>query len=109
MIAIASDHGGYDLKERVKKYLEEKNIPYQDMGCDSKASCYNFFFNILHYYSVFHSKVTFWVQWKTIRYRNSSRKKTIFITKSVSSAPPEIVHLIYFIGKQFPGTPFAPT
>ena len=39
MIAIASDHGGYDLKERVKKYLEEKNIPYQDMGCDSKASC----------------------------------------------------------------------
>ena len=30
MIAIASDHGGYDLKERVKKYLEEKNIPYQD-------------------------------------------------------------------------------
>jgi ribose 5-phosphate isomerase RpiB len=23
MIAIASDHGGYDLKERVKKYLEE--------------------------------------------------------------------------------------
>ena len=39
MIAIARDHGGYDLKERVKKYLEEKNIPYQDMGCDSKASC----------------------------------------------------------------------
>ena len=39
MIAIASDHGGYDLKERAKKYLEEKNIPYQDMGCDSKASC----------------------------------------------------------------------
>ena len=34
MIAIASDHGGYDLKERVKKYLEEKNIPYQDMGSD---------------------------------------------------------------------------
>ena len=26
MIAIASDHGGYDLKERVKKYLEENNI-----------------------------------------------------------------------------------
>ena len=30
MIAIASDHGGYDLKERVKKYLEENNIPFQD-------------------------------------------------------------------------------
>lgn len=39
MIAIASDHGGYDLKERVKKYLEENNISFQDFGCDSKASC----------------------------------------------------------------------
>ena len=39
MIAIASDHGGYDLKESVKKYLEENNIPFQDFGCDSKASC----------------------------------------------------------------------
>ena len=27
MIAIASDHGGYDLKEKVKKNLEENNIP----------------------------------------------------------------------------------
>lgn len=38
MIAIGSDHGGYDLKQRVIQYLEEKKIPYQDMGCDSKAS-----------------------------------------------------------------------
>lgn len=38
MIAIGSDHGGYDLKQRVIRYLEEKQIPYQDMGCDSKAS-----------------------------------------------------------------------
>ncbi|MDE5587724.1 MAG: ribose 5-phosphate isomerase B [Acetatifactor sp.] len=38
MIAIGSDHGGYDLKESVKRYLEEKNIPYRDMGCNSKAS-----------------------------------------------------------------------
>ena len=38
MIAIGSDHGGYDLKQRVVQYLEEKQIPYQDMGCDSKAS-----------------------------------------------------------------------
>lgn len=38
MIAIGSDHGGYDLKQRVIQYLEEKQIPYQDMGCDSKAS-----------------------------------------------------------------------
>ena len=38
MIAIGSDHGGYELKESVKRYLEEKGIAYQDMGCDSKAS-----------------------------------------------------------------------
>lgn len=33
MIAIAADHGGYQLKEEIKKYLEEKAIPYKDMGC----------------------------------------------------------------------------
>ena len=32
MIAIGSDHGGYDLKQLVIQYLEEKQIPYQDMG-----------------------------------------------------------------------------
>lgn len=35
MIAIASDHGGYALKEELKKYLEEKEIEYKDFGCDS--------------------------------------------------------------------------
>lgn len=39
MIALGSDHGGYDLKQRIIQYLEEKNIPYEDMGCDSKDSC----------------------------------------------------------------------
>lgn len=39
MIAIGSDHGGYDLKQTVIKYLEENNIPYQDMGCGSRESC----------------------------------------------------------------------
>ena len=39
MIAIGSDHGGFDLKQRVIKYLEENHIPYQDMGCGSKDSC----------------------------------------------------------------------
>lgn len=39
MIAIGSDHGGFDLKQKVIKYLEEKHIPYQDMGCGSKDSC----------------------------------------------------------------------
>ena len=33
MIAIGSDHGGFKLKEEIKKYLEEKNIEYRDYGC----------------------------------------------------------------------------
>ena len=39
MIALGSDHGGYDLKERVKAYLDQEKIPYKDFGCDSKESC----------------------------------------------------------------------
>lgn len=38
MIAIGSDHGGYKLKEEIKKYLEEKEIPYKDVGCMSENS-----------------------------------------------------------------------
>lgn len=33
MIAIGSDHGGYKLKEEIKKYLDEKEIKYKDLGC----------------------------------------------------------------------------
>lgn len=36
MIAIGSDHGGYKLKEEIKKYLDEKNIEYKDYGTDSE-------------------------------------------------------------------------
>lgn len=36
MIAIAADHGGYALKEEIKKYLDEKGIEYKDFGCDSE-------------------------------------------------------------------------
>ena len=36
MIAIGSDHGGYLLKEEVRKYLDEKEIPYIDFGTDSE-------------------------------------------------------------------------
>lgn len=32
MIAIGADHGGYKLKEEIKKYLEEKEIDYIDVG-----------------------------------------------------------------------------
>lgn len=38
MIAIGSDHGGYELKQNVIRYLEEKGISYQDLGCNSKDS-----------------------------------------------------------------------
>ncbi len=39
MIALASDHGGYDLKRHVIAYLEEKGIAYRDFGCYGKESC----------------------------------------------------------------------
>lgn len=39
MIAIGSDHGGYLLKEEIKKYLEEKGYDFKDLGTDSTASC----------------------------------------------------------------------
>lgn len=36
MIAIGSDHGGYKLKEEIKRYLEEIGIDYKDFGTDSE-------------------------------------------------------------------------
>lgn len=39
MIAIGSDHGGYLLKEEIKKHLEEKGYEFKDFGTDSTASC----------------------------------------------------------------------
>lgn len=35
-IAIGADHGGYKLKEEIKKYLEEKEIEYRDFGTNSE-------------------------------------------------------------------------
>ena len=35
MIALGCDHGGYELKQEIIKYLEDKKIPYKDFGCDS--------------------------------------------------------------------------
>ena len=32
MIAIGADHGGYKLKEEIKRYFEEKGIEYKDFG-----------------------------------------------------------------------------
>ncbi len=39
MIAIGSDHGGFDLKQVVIGYLEEQGIAYKDYGCYDKNSC----------------------------------------------------------------------
>ena len=32
MIAVGCDHGGYKLKEEIKKYLEEIGLEYKDFG-----------------------------------------------------------------------------
>ena len=37
-ICIASDHAGYDLKEKIKDYLINKNIPLIDLGTFSEDS-----------------------------------------------------------------------
>lgn len=39
MIAIGSDHGGYDLKEKVIAHLEERGFACKDFGCPDKNSC----------------------------------------------------------------------
>ena len=39
MIAIASDHGGYALKEHIKAYLAAKGITCEDFGTESAESC----------------------------------------------------------------------
>ncbi len=39
MIAIASDHGGFDLKTEIINYLNSKGLEYKDLGtCDGKTS-----------------------------------------------------------------------
>ncbi|MDD6734012.1 MAG: ribose 5-phosphate isomerase B [Lachnospiraceae bacterium] len=38
-ISIASDHGGYDLKELVAKHLSENGYEVKDFGCFNKDSC----------------------------------------------------------------------
>ena len=38
MLAVACDHGGFEMKQEILKYLNEKEIPYIDYGCDSTQS-----------------------------------------------------------------------
>lgn len=37
-VAIASDHGGYKLKEAIKEYMEVRGIEVIDLGTDSEES-----------------------------------------------------------------------
>lgn len=39
MIALGSDHGGYELKQEIKKYLDENRFEYKDFGCNSTEAC----------------------------------------------------------------------
>lgn len=39
MIGIGSDHGGFELKEKVKKHLEGRGLEYKDFGTYSADSC----------------------------------------------------------------------
>lgn len=39
MIALGSDHGGYELKCHIMEHLEERGISYQDFGCYDQQSC----------------------------------------------------------------------
>jgi ribose 5-phosphate isomerase B len=39
MIAIGSDHGGYELKLEVINHLKERGFEVRDYGCESNASC----------------------------------------------------------------------
>lgn len=39
MIALGSDHGGYELKKHIEAYLDSHGFPYKDFGTDSMESC----------------------------------------------------------------------
>ncbi len=37
-IVIGSDHGGYELKEKIKAYFDTESIDYKDLGTNSNDS-----------------------------------------------------------------------
>lgn len=39
MIAIGCDHGGFELKQEIMKYLDDKGYEYKDYGTYSSDSC----------------------------------------------------------------------
>jgi len=38
-VAIGSDHGGYELKTRIVKFLQDEGCTVEDLGTHSKESC----------------------------------------------------------------------
>lgn len=38
-IYLGSDHGGYNFKQTVREFLEEKKYEVEDLGCNSADSC----------------------------------------------------------------------
>jgi RpiB/LacA/LacB family sugar-phosphate isomerase len=39
IILIGSDHAGFDLKEKIKPYLEDKGFKIKDIGTNSRERC----------------------------------------------------------------------
>lgn len=39
MLAIASDHGGFSLKESIKAHLDKVGVTYRDFGTSGTESC----------------------------------------------------------------------
>lgn len=39
IVALGSDHAGYDLKEALKQVLSELHVRWHDLGTNSKQSC----------------------------------------------------------------------
>jgi ribose 5-phosphate isomerase B len=38
-IYLGSDHGGFNFKQTVREYLEERDFTVEDLGCNSNDSC----------------------------------------------------------------------
>jgi len=38
MIYLGADHGGYELKEEIKRHLQDQDIEFEDLGAYSKES-----------------------------------------------------------------------
>lgn len=39
MIALACDHGAFDLKRAIMNHLDARGLAYKDFGCFDKTSC----------------------------------------------------------------------